>query len=96
MHLADIKILHGQKPEIAGDLDTMLGLGAQATSRPGSICQPSLRHACPFAARYSGRPTVRDGTTSRLRPWRTPAMPSYLSKVHRKQRLSRGTRTALS
>lgn len=32
MHLADIKILHGQKPEIARDLDTMLGLGPQATN----------------------------------------------------------------
>ena len=32
MHLADIKILHGQKPEIAGDLDRMLGLGEQATA----------------------------------------------------------------
>jgi hypothetical protein len=32
MHLADIKILHGQKPEIAHDLDTMLGLGPQATN----------------------------------------------------------------
>ncbi|NMM16645.1 MAG: ATP-binding protein [Cellulomonas sp.] len=32
MHLADIKILHGQKPEIAHDLDRMLGLGPQATA----------------------------------------------------------------
>ncbi|MDN5803847.1 MAG: ATP-binding protein [Microlunatus sp.] len=30
MHLADIKILHGQKPGVANELDTMLGLGAQA------------------------------------------------------------------
>ncbi len=30
MHLADIKILHGQKAAVAGELDTMLGLGAQA------------------------------------------------------------------
>ena len=31
MHLADIKILHGQKPGVADELDTMLGLGPQAT-----------------------------------------------------------------
>ena len=31
MHLADIKILHGQKPGVAGELDAMLGLGPQAT-----------------------------------------------------------------
>jgi hypothetical protein len=31
MHLADIKILHGQKPAVAGELDAMLGLGRQAT-----------------------------------------------------------------
>ena len=31
MHLADIKILHGQKPGVANELDTMLGLGRQAT-----------------------------------------------------------------
>ena len=31
MHLADIKILHGQKPAVADELDTMLGLGPQAT-----------------------------------------------------------------
>jgi hypothetical protein len=31
MHLADIKILHGQKPGVATELDTMLGLGAHAT-----------------------------------------------------------------
>jgi hypothetical protein len=31
LHLADIKILHGQKPGVAGDLDAMLGLGRQAT-----------------------------------------------------------------
>ena len=30
MHLADIKILHGQKAAVAGELDTMLGLGTQA------------------------------------------------------------------
>jgi len=27
MHLADIKILHGQKPGVARELDDMLGLG---------------------------------------------------------------------
>ncbi len=31
MHLADIKILHGQKPGVARELDAMLGLGQQAT-----------------------------------------------------------------
>jgi len=31
MHLAAIKILHGQKAAVAGELDTMLGLGPQAT-----------------------------------------------------------------
>ena len=31
MHLADIKIMHGQKPAVAGELDAMLGLGRQAT-----------------------------------------------------------------
>jgi hypothetical protein len=31
MHLADIKILHGQKPGVASELDTMLGLGREAT-----------------------------------------------------------------
>jgi hypothetical protein len=31
MHLADIKILHGQKPAVADELDAMLGLGRQAT-----------------------------------------------------------------
>ena len=31
MHLADIKILHGQKPGVANELDAMLGLGEQAT-----------------------------------------------------------------
>ena len=32
MHLADIKILHGQRPGVADELDTMLGLGPQATA----------------------------------------------------------------
>jgi hypothetical protein len=32
IHLADIKILHGQKPGVATELDTMLGLGQQATA----------------------------------------------------------------
>jgi len=32
MHLADIKILHGQKPGVADELDAMLGLGPQATA----------------------------------------------------------------
>ena len=32
IHLADIKILHGQNPGIADELDSMLGLGAQATA----------------------------------------------------------------
>jgi hypothetical protein len=27
LHLADIKILHGQKPGVANELDAMLGLG---------------------------------------------------------------------
>lgn len=31
MHLADVKILHGQKAGVAAELDTMLGLGAQAS-----------------------------------------------------------------
>ncbi|WP_239071152.1 ATP-binding protein [Cellulomonas chitinilytica] len=31
MHLADIKVLHGQKAAVAHELDTMLGLGQQAT-----------------------------------------------------------------
>ncbi len=31
IHLADIKILHGQKPGVANELDQMLGLGRQAT-----------------------------------------------------------------
>ena len=31
LHLADIKILHGQKPGVANELDAMLGLGQQAT-----------------------------------------------------------------
>jgi hypothetical protein len=31
LHLADIKILHGQKPGVANELDVMLGLGQQAT-----------------------------------------------------------------
>ena len=31
MHLADIKIMHGQKPGVATELDTMLGLGPLAT-----------------------------------------------------------------
>ena len=31
MHLADVKILHGQKAGVAAELDTMLGLGPQAT-----------------------------------------------------------------
>lgn len=31
MHLADIKILHGQKQGVARELDDMLGLGAQAS-----------------------------------------------------------------
>lgn len=31
MHLADIKIMHGQKPGVANELDTMLGLGRHAT-----------------------------------------------------------------
>src|SRR5690606_19196199 len=31
MHLADIKILHGQKPGVAHELDDMLGLGPIAT-----------------------------------------------------------------
>ena len=33
IHLADIKILHGQKPGVADELDTMLGLGPLATDR---------------------------------------------------------------
>ena len=32
MHLADIKILHGQKQGVARELDDMLGLGAQASA----------------------------------------------------------------
>ena len=32
IHLADIKVLHGQKPGVADELDTILGLGAQATA----------------------------------------------------------------
>jgi hypothetical protein len=32
MHLADIKILHGQRPGVADELDTMLGLGPLATA----------------------------------------------------------------
>ena len=32
MHLADIKILHGQKPGVATELDAMLGLGPAATA----------------------------------------------------------------
>ncbi|WP_295703050.1 ATP-binding protein [Lapillicoccus sp.] len=32
IHLADIKILHGQKPGVANELDAMLGLGPQATA----------------------------------------------------------------
>ena len=31
IHLADIKILHGQRPGVAAELDTMLGLGPHAT-----------------------------------------------------------------
>jgi len=32
MHLADIKILHGQEPGVADELDAMLGLGPQVTA----------------------------------------------------------------
>lgn len=32
LHLADIKILHGQKPAVAGEFDQMLGLGSEATA----------------------------------------------------------------
>ena len=69
---------------IAGD-------GAQLTSTPGSMLVSAPPHFVPTAGRDWIVPMVRVGTTSKLRPCLTPAMPVYSSHSHWKQLESRGT-----